>query len=366
MTKRPILTIRPDELSRWLAEQQQPAYRANQIRRWVFRDRAVSFGAMTDLPAKLRACLEREFTVFGCELKTSQVTPDDTRKMLIGLRDGHLIETVLLCEAERNTVCVSTQVGCAMRCSFCASGLDGVVRDLEPNEIVEQFLLAEHQLGADKSLTHAVIMGIGEPLANLHNLLTALDEVCHRDGLSLGQRHVTISTVGLPRPIRQLADSGRRYHLAISLHAPDDELRSLLVPPNANIGIQAILSASDYFRNRTGRQVTFEYVLLRNVNDSVEHARALVRTLSGRKVHVNLIPYNSVQGLPFRTPNSKNVLHFAQILRRGGLSATVRKTKGRRIDAACGQLRLSRSRPDSTLQSDSHVSAEKIARRDGK
>jgi 23S rRNA (adenine2503-C2)-methyltransferase len=229
-----------------------------------------------------------------------------------------------------------------MGCVFCASGLDGVQRNLATHEIVEQFLHARNLLARDQHLTHAVIMGMGEPLANLANLLSALHAICDPSGLNLGQRHVTISTVGLPDRMRQLADADKGYHLAVSLHAPDDELRNQIVPTNTKTGIEAIIAAADYFANRTGRQVTYEYVLLRDINDRVSHAKALSRLLAGRDCHINLIPYNPVSGLRYETPRSESVSQFRDMLRGAGLSVKVRKTKGRNIDAACGQLRLAK------------------------
>jgi len=340
MKKTPILSLGSLALLAWCEAQGERAFRARQIARWIFERRASQFDEMTDLPRELRAALDAEFCVFGSSVETARVTADDTQKLLVRLADGHAVECVLMADRSRRTVCVSTQVGCGMGCVFCASGLDGVVRNLESYEIVEQFVLARNLLAPDERLTHAVIMGMGEPLANLDNLLAALDRVCRPDGLGLGQRHVTISTVGLPPRIRQLADAGKNYHLAVSLHAPNDELRNLLVPPNAKIGIAAVLDAADYFAERTGRQVTFEYVLLRDANDSAVQARQLAALIGARKVHVNLIPYNPVADLPYRTPRAERVHEFAATLRRAGLSVKVRKTKGRKIDAACGQLRL--------------------------
>lgn len=337
---KPVLQFGAEALARWFTARGLPSYRARQVLRWIVEHRANDFQQMTDLPQDLRAALAHEFCVFGSGVETTRATTDDTRKLLVRLADGQAVECVLMTEGKRRTVCVSTQVGCGMGCVFCASGLDGVLRNLEVYEIVEQFLHARNLLDAEEHLTHAVIMGMGEPLANLDNLLAALDVICSPDGLNLGQRHVTISTVGLPPRIRQLADAGKGYHLAVSLHAPDDELRNQLVPPNAKIGIEAILEAADYFAQRTGRQVTYEYVLLRDVNDSLEYARTLARRLATRQVHVNLIPYNPVEGLPYATPRSESVQPFAETLRRAGLSVKVRKTKGRKIDAACGQLRL--------------------------
>ncbi len=340
--KSPVLSIGPTALAAWCERHAQPRYRAKQILAWVLERRARDFAEMTDLPRSLRATLAEQLTVLGSEVETVRETADHTRKLLVRLADAQAVECVLMTEADRRTVCVSTQVGCGMGCVFCASGLDGVMRNLESHEIIEQFVHARNLLPPDERLTHAVIMGMGEPLANLDNLLAALEVVCSTDGLGLSQRHVTISTVGLPRRIRQLAEAGRGYHLAVSLHAPDDELRRRLVPTSAKIGIAAIIEAADYFAARTGRQVTYEYVLLRDVNDTAAHAKRLARLLSPRNVHVNLIPYNPVPGLPYETPRADSVHSFKATLEHAGLSVKVRKTKGRKIEAACGQLRLQR------------------------
>ena len=340
-----ILQLNSDQLAQWFADRGEPGYRAAQLRRWIFDWGVHTFGQMTDLPRRLRENLAAEFVVFGSRLETRSDTPEGTSKLLLRLADEQRVECVLLAEENRRTVCVSTQVGCAMGCVFCASGLDGVVRNLESYEIVEQFLWARNQLPEAERLTHAVIMGMGEPMANLDNLLAGLEVVCSGGGLNLSQRRITISTIGLPQGIRRLAEASCGYCLAVSLHAPDDQLRSQLVPPNARTGIAAVLEAADYFFLRTGRQVTFEYVLLQAVNDSQDHARSLGRLLSDRKVHVNLIPYNPVTGLPYQRPRPQAVRGFADTLRRTGISVTIRKTKGRRIDAACGQLRLASRRP---------------------
>jgi 23S rRNA (adenine2503-C2)-methyltransferase len=246
---------------------------------------------------------------------------------------------VLLPEADRRTACISTQVGCGMGCVFCASGIGGVVRNLSPAEVLEQLFRLRNLLPAEERLTHVVVMGMGEPLANLDALLEALAAATAPEGLGLGARHVHISTVGLPARIRRLADLGKQYHLAVSLHAPNDELRNRIVPTNARVGLAAILEAADYFHAQTGRQVTYEYVLLRDVNDRPEHAAELARLLRGRQAHVNLIPFNDVEGLPYRRLTQRALDDFLAILRRAGISAHVRKRKGADIDAACGQLR---------------------------
>jgi 23S rRNA (adenine2503-C2)-methyltransferase len=226
-----------------------------------------------------------------------------------------------------------------MGCVFCASGLDGLARNLTAGEILEQLIRLRNLLPANERLTHVVVMGMGEPLANLDALLCALEAAGDKNGLHLGQRHVTISTVGLPDRIRRLADLNKQYHLAVSLHAPNDELRNRIVPTNPQIGLAAILAAADYFYDRTGRQVTYEYVLLGGLNDGPTESRQLVELLRGRQAHVNLIPFNDVEGLPYRSPSPPAQSAFVACLRQAGISVKVRKRKGADIDAACGQLR---------------------------
>ncbi len=338
-TRRALLQLTSDELKTWLRDRAQPAMRARQLRRWLFAGRATSFEQMTDLPKGLREQLAHDFTPLGTVIDKHLVSSDGTHKLLLRLDDGQVVECVLLQEADRRTVCVSTQVGCGMGCVFCASGIGGVVRNLRTDEILEQLLQARNLLPADERLSHIVVMGMGEPLANLDALLAALVVATAPDGLGIGARHIHISTVGLPSRIRQLADLGKQYHLAVSLHAPNDDLRNQIVPTNAKTGLAAILEAADYFYEKTSRQVTYEYVLLRGVNDAPKHAAELTRLLRGRQAHVNLIPFNDVEGLPYQRLSEVALEDFVAILKRGGVSVKVRKRKGADIDAACGQLR---------------------------
>jgi 23S rRNA (adenine2503-C2)-methyltransferase len=339
LAPRGLLEVPAEELLAWLLARGQPRLRARQLRRWVLQGRAVSFAAMTDLPRSLREELAQEFVPLGTRIDRHLTASDGTHKLLLRLRDGNVVECVLLQEADRRTVCVSTQVGCGMGCVFCASGIGGVVRNLTAGEILEQLVQARNLLPAGERLTHVVVMGMGEPLANLEALLEALAAATAPDGLGLSARHVHISTVGLPARIRRLADLGKQYHLAVSLHAPNDELRTRIVPTNGKTGIAAILEAADYFYRRTKRQVTYEYVLLRGVNDGPEHADELAGLLRGRQAHVNLIPFNDVAGLPWRRVSPQALADFVAVLRRAGISVKVRKRKGADIDAACGQLR---------------------------
>ncbi len=342
-----LLDLSDDALLAWLAAQGEKPLRARQLRRAVLVRGAESFDQMTDLPRTLRVQLAEEFVPLSSRISRQQRSVDGTHKLLVELRDGKQVECVLIQQDGRRTACISTQVGCGMGCVFCASGLGGVERNLTAGEMLEQLIRLRNirsQLSGGpevERLTHIVVMGMGEPLANLESLLEALEVATAPDGLGIGARHVTISTVGLPAKIRQLAELGKQYHLALSLHAPNDALRTQIVPTNDKVGLPAILDAADAFYERTGRQVTYEYVLLRGVNDDVSHSRELARLLHGRQAHVNLIPFNDVSGLGFRRPSPESVTAFVEVLRRHGISVKVRKRMGADIDAACGQLRRS-------------------------
>ena len=335
-----IAELTRDGLIEWLAEHGQSSFRADQLRRWLFGKRVTSFEEMHDLPAAVREALEQEFCLFAAELVEHRVASDQTEKLLLRLHDGQHVECVLMREGARRTVCISTQAGCGMGCVFCASGMNGLKRNLTHGEILEQVLRLDRLLPGTERITNLVVMGIGEPLANLPNLLPVLETLNEKGGLGLGARRITISTVGLPDRIRELADFGRPFNLAVSLHAPNDELRTQIVPVNRNIGIAAILEAADDYFDRSGRRVTWEYVMLKGVNDQDSHARELVSLLQGRVAHVNLIPMNAVAELPYCEPGEPDSRRFLAILEAAGLPATIRKRKGEDIDAACGQLRL--------------------------
>ncbi|MCL4107136.1 UNVERIFIED_CONTAM: hypothetical protein GTU68_039128 [Idotea baltica] len=339
-TKRPIADLTVDQLIAWCESHGQKPFRANQIRRWLFGKRVGSFEEMHDVPAVLREALIEEFDFFASKVVEHQIASDRTEKLLLELHDGEFVECVVMREPKRRTVCISTQVGCAMGCVFCASGLLGVKRNLSTGEILEQILRIDRLLELEERLSNVVVMGIGEPLANLGSLLPAVATLNEKGGMGIGARRITISTVGLPDKIRELANLGKGYTLAISLHAPNDELRTQLVPVNKNIGIEQILKAADDYIAKTGRRVTFEYVLLSGVNDQPEHARQLVQLLKHRTAHVNLIPMNNVTELDFVSPTEPDAWKFATILEESGIPATIRKRKGADIDAACGQLRL--------------------------
>ena len=341
-----LLDLDVSELQQWLAGRGQPKFRAKQIRRWAFQGRAESFDDMSDLPQTLRAELAAEFRLWITTVVRHDIAADGTEKLLLETPGGGRIECVLLFDGVRRSICVSSQVGCAMGCVFCASGLDGVERNLTRGEILEQMLRLQRLLPEDERLSHIVMMGMGEPLANIDRVQLALADASAEDGLGISPRRITISTVGLPPAIDKLIANQAKCHLAVSLHAPNDALRDRLVPVNAKSGgLAAILAAADRYFEASGRRLTFEYVLLADVNDDEEHARELAALLAGRPALLNIIPYNPVAGLPYKTPSAARQRVFREILERAGLNVQFRQRKGDEINAACGQLR--RSTPSS-------------------
>ena len=343
-----IMTTPMSDLTQWCQDAGQPAFRAKQIWQWIIQRRVVDFDQMTDLPLKFREQLADHWTVFSTRVVKHQQDGDHTQKVLLQFSDDESVESVLIVEGTRRTVCLSTQVGCGMRCAFCASGLSGLTRNLTTVEIKEQLLWLQSQLPIDQRLSHIVVMGMGEPLANLSNLLPALDWATTESskmGLGISARHVTVSTVGLPKKIRELAQVGKPYHLAVSLHAPNNDLRQEIIPMAEKVDLADLIAATDEYRKATGRQVTFEYTLLGEVNDHPHHARQLVQLIGRRDAMINLIPYNPVDGLGFVTPAVARTEHFARILTQAGHVAKVRRRKGSGIDAACGQLRRRHSAP---------------------
>jgi 23S rRNA (adenine2503-C2)-methyltransferase len=314
-------------------------FQARQLAHWLYRHGARSWAECRNLPAALRQALG------GHPLRGSRVVHEDraadgTEKLLVELADGERIECVLIPEGERTTLCVSTQVGCPVGCVFCASGLEGVRRNLTAGEIVEQVLHARDRLPAGRALTNLVVMGMGEPLLNLDNLLEALERIHDQGGVNLGARRITVSTSGLPERMRRFAEAPHAYNLAVSLHAADDALRRRLVPA-ARATVADIVAAARAVGERRGREVTFEVVLLRGVNDRPQDANALIDALRGTPCTVNLIPYNPVDRIPdLQRPEPARVAEFAARLEAGGLKVTVRRQRGADRSAACGQLRL--------------------------
>lgn len=338
--KNHILSLSLAELRDWLSQNSQPAYRAQQIFAGIFQRRWTEFAQMTDLPKALRSLLDEHFIVTQAKTVAHQIADDGTEKLLLQLSDNNRIECVMLRDGERRSICISSQVGCAMGCVFCASGLDGVERNLTTGEILEQIVLLQKLLPPEERISHIVMMGMGEPLANLDRVLPALEVA--RDsklGFAISPRRITISTVGIPKSINRLAKENQPYHLAISLHAPNDEMRNRIVPVNKKIGIESILESAEQYFEATGRRLTFEYVLLAGINDSESCAEELVRLLKGRVAMLNVIPYNPVPGLPYQTPSAKAIHRFREILQAGNVNVMFRQRKGDAIQAACGQLR---------------------------
>jgi 23S rRNA (adenine2503-C2)-methyltransferase len=332
-----------EDLGQWLQDRGQPGFRSRQVQKWLFEKRAGDFDEMTDLPRNLREQLAADFDLWTTRIVRHQQASDGTEKLLLQLADGGRIECVLLRDGLRRSICISSQVGCAMGCVFCASGLDGVERNLSAGEIVEQMLRLQQLLKAEERLSHIVVMGMGEPLANLNQVLAALDAASSPSGLGISARRITVSTVGLPEAMDRLTRTSPRYHLAVSLHAPNDDLRNQLVPVNRRIGLDRVIAAADRYFAASGRRLTFEYVLLADINDRPEHARQLAALLRGRPALLNVIPYNPLSGLPYRTPSTAAIEQFRQILERAGLVVKFRQRKGDEIDAACGQLRRMQS-----------------------
>ena len=345
-------------LQDWLANHGQPKFRAKQIRHWLYGGRAESFHDMTDLPQTLRQMLSEAFAIWTTEVVRHEVAADGTEKLLLEVGGGGRIECVLLFDGIRRSICVSSQVGCAMGCVFCASGLDGVDRNLTRGEILEQMLRLQRLLPADERLSHIVMMGMGEPLANLDRVLSSLDEASSKEGLGISPRRITISTVGLPAAIDRMIERGAKCHLAVSLHAPNDLLRDQLVPVNAKSGgLEQILAAADRYFDASGRRLTFEYVLLAGINDEPQHARQLAEQLAGRPALLNVIPYNPVAGLPYATPSADAQSTFREVLEKAKINVQFRQRKGDEINAACGQLRRS-SPPETIVTWDSSGSAD--------
>ncbi len=371
---RPLTSYSKEELVALFKTLGLPAYRVGQVRRWIFARKTDRFSQMSDLSKEDRARLTTLFSTRGTtddsfrpllirdgektrvaadaydsddsffegRVVAKSLSDDGSEKLLLEWRDGRRVECVLLRDdRDHRTACVSVQVGCAMGCAFCASGLGGFVRNLTKSEILEQLLRLNALLPKNERLTHVVVMGTGEPTLNLDALLPALEEATARDGLDVGNRRVTISTVGIPAGIRRLAEARVPYKLAVSLHAPNDRVRDSIMPQNRIHPIAEVLRAADFFFHTTGRRVTFEYILLDGINASTDDALELARLLRDKTAIVNAIPYNPAPELPFKTPSNATVRRFVGALENAGIQVKVRFRKGDKINAACGQLRWS-------------------------
>ncbi len=334
-----------DDLAAHLRALGEPAFRAKQILDWLYGRRITDFAAMSNLPAALRVKLAAEFSFDALETVRVLGAADTTRKYLFRLGDGALIESVLIPASpalygeasDRRTLCVSTQVGCAYGCKFCASGLDGWSRNLHAGEIVEQILKVESASG--ERVNNLVFMGMGEPLANFANVMKAIEILNAPWGVGIGARRITLSTSGLAPQIRQLADQPRQVRLAVSLHGATDEVRQQIMPVNRKYPLRELLEACEYYASRKAQRITFEYILIAGVNDRPEDAAALVQVARRVGAKVNCIPYNTVEGLAWQRPSEARQDAFMDILARGEIPATIRREKGHDIAAACGQLR---------------------------
>ncbi len=351
-----------ESLSEALREQGEKEFRATQILDWIYKKRVKSFAEMTNVPEKTRSWLEENFDFEPAKLlKKSQLGNDSTEKLLLQMRDNSLVECVILRapldgldapeaasnQRSRKTICISTQVGCAQACRFCASGLAGWKRDLSAGEIVGQLMFARW-LGNDSGtrtsgftdFDNIVVMGMGEPLLNLDETLKALRIANAPWGMNVGGRRITISTSGVVPKIYEIANDPLSFRLAISLHGATDEVRSKIMPVNKKFPLSELVPAAKFFSEKHGRMITLEFILIENVNDSLEQARKLAEIAKEIHAHVNLIPYNRVEGLPWKRPSGNRQMQFLKILQERRVPATLRREKGDGIDAACGQLRL--------------------------
>ncbi|MFC1952282.1 23S rRNA (adenine(2503)-C(2))-methyltransferase RlmN [Chloroflexota bacterium] len=340
-----ILGLNTEELRVLVSKENEPAYRGNQLSEWIYQRGAQTFKEMINLPDTLRVKLKRKYEVGRSQIVTVQRSRDGTIKILLAMHDSTRVETVGLPYADRFSCCLSTQVGCFVGCTFCATGLSGYTRNLKAGEIVEQALAVKEQMYIDslkidnrsRRIDHIIFMGMGEPMLNYAATLKAIKLLNIELGIAM--RNMTVSTVGFVPGIRKLAQEKLQITLTVSLHAPTDNLRLQLIPKMAKWTVADIINACRYYVRQTGRRVTFEYCLLGGVNDGIPEARELARLLHGQNCHINLIPYNSVHGLNFHNPLPTRIQAFREILSNAGIRVTQRVQRGSDIDAACGQLR---------------------------
>ncbi|KPB04315.1 23S rRNA (adenine(2503)-C(2))-methyltransferase RlmN [Bacillus sp. CHD6a] len=340
-TRKPsIYSLQLHELEEWLLSIGEKKFRTTQIFEWLYQKRVTSFEEMSNLSKSLREKLEETYALTTLKTIVQQTSSDGTMKFLFELHDGYSIETVLMKHEYGNSVCVTTQVGCRIGCTFCASTLGGLKRNLEAGEIVAQVVKVQQALDEmDERVSHVVIMGIGEPFDNFDEMLDFLKIINHDKALNIGARHITVSTSGIIPKIYKFADENMQINFAVSLHAPNTEIRSRLMPINRAYKLPELMESIRYYIKKTGRRVSFEYGLFGGVNDQVEHAEELAQLLKGMKCHVNLIPVNYVPERDYvRTPKEQINL-FEKTLKNLGVNVTVRREQGHDIDAACGQLR---------------------------
>lgn len=332
-----IYNFTEEDFNNYFLSINEKTFRSKQLINWLYRKKVTDFYLMSDIKKALQEKLNQDFIIPSIECVTKNVSQDGTTKFLFKLADENLIETVLMHQEYGYSLCVTSQVGCNMGCMFCASGLKKKVRNLEVSEMVLQVLTVEKLTGI--KITHIVVMGIGEPFDNYLNLLKFLNIVNHPLGLEIGQRHLTVSTCGLVPKIYEFADFPLQINLAISLHAPNNELRNKLMPINRSYNIEELFKALRYYYNKTNRRITIEYILINNVNDNLKEAKELANLLRGMNAYVNLIPYNEVLENPFKRSTIERQRLFYDALKKQGINVTLRKEQGSDIAAACGQLR---------------------------
>jgi 23S rRNA (adenine2503-C2)-methyltransferase len=345
MNKNSIYGLTIEQLTAWLIEHGHTSYRASQVWKYLYRDRVTEFSEMDDLKEEVIHLLEENFTIHTLSKHVKQEASDGTVKFLFKLQDGNLIETVLMRHKYGLSVCVTTQVGCNIGCSFCASGLLTKTRDLSAGEIVEQIMNVQHHLdleGNDEKVSHIVVMGIGEPFDNFENMVDFLNIMIDQKGLAIGSRHITVSTSGIVNKIYEFADSNIPVNLAISLHAPNNDLRTKIMKINRAYPVEKLMDSIHYYIEKTNRRITIEYILLKDVNDHLEEAVELAALFQDKKkkVYINLIPYNPVdEHSQYQRSDQKDVLAFYDTLKKNGINCKIRQEHGTDIDAACGQLR---------------------------
>lgn len=335
-----IYSLELHEMKDWLLENGEKPFRADQIFDWLYIKRATSVKGMTNVSKELREKLDHSFSFTALKTAIQQESADGTIKFLFELHDGYSIETVLMRHEYGNSVCVTTQVGCRIGCTFCASTLGGLKRNLEAGEIVAQVVKVQQALDeVGERVSSVVIMGIGEPFDNYDEMMSFLHIINHEKGLNIGARHITVSTSGIVPKIYKFADEKTQINFAVSLHAPNDELRTKLMPINRAYKLTDLMEAIRYYTEKTGRRISFEYGLFGGENDSIAHAEELAALIKGIKCHVNLIPVNYVLERDYvRTPRNK-IFEFEKTLKQNGVNVTIRREQGTDIDAACGQLR---------------------------
>ena len=330
------------KLQNMMVERGQKPFRAIQLYTWIYEKRATSFDEMSDISIRFREELNRDFCLTIPTIHTKQVSSDGTIKLLLTLEDGYKVETVLMRYSYGNAICVSSQVGCNMGCSFCSSGILGKQRNLLPHEMVGQVLVMNNLLKEEnrgERVTHVVVMGTGEPFDNYDNVMDFIRIINHQKGLAIGARHITVSTCGLPHRIRDYSKEGLQTNLAISLHAPNNKLRDALMKINKVYPLEEVMAAIKDYESNAGRRVTYEYLLLEGINDTKECAEELIELIKGTFGYVNLIPYNETNKFDYKRSSGNRVHAFLDILMKHGVKTTIRKEFGSDIDAACGQLK---------------------------